>query len=71
MKTGDENMGIIAAFLIHVNTRQLPKQTPTYIEKKHYHVGKMLPTWVLYGSQILDFNPMMFRLEHLSCRKYR
>ena len=24
----------------HVGTQQLPRQMPTYIEKKHYHVGK-------------------------------
>ena len=28
------------AFLTHVDTRQLPRQMPTYIENKYYHVGK-------------------------------
>ena len=39
---------------------------PKYIEKKHYHVGKKLRTSVLDGTQILYFNPMIFRLERLS-----
>ena len=37
----------------------------TYIEKKHYHVGKKLPMSVLYGAQIIYFKPMAFELEHL------
>ena len=36
-----------------------------YLEK-HCHVGKKLLTWVLYGTQTLYFNPVMFRLEHHS-----
>ena len=56
----------VTAFLIHVGTRQLPRQMPTYIEKKYYHVGKKLQTWILYCTQILYFNPMVFRLKHLS-----
>ena len=28
------------AFLLHLGTRELLRQMPTYIEKKHYHVGK-------------------------------
>ena len=51
-----------AAFITHVGTQQMP----TYIEKKHYYVGKKFPMWVLYGTQIFYFNPMIFRLEHLS-----
>ena len=41
-------------------------QMPAYIEKKHYHLEKELPTSVLYGIQIVYFNPMIFRLEYLS-----
>ena len=52
--------------LTHVDTRQLPRQIPAYIEKKHYHLAKKLPTSVLYGTQMLYFNPVIFRLEHLS-----
>ena len=37
-----------------------------YIEKKHYHVAKKLRVSVLYGTLILYFNPMIFRLEHLA-----
>ena len=55
-----------AAFLIHVGTWQLLRQILTYIEKKQYHIGKKFPTLFLYGLQILYFNPMIFRLEHLS-----
>ena len=40
-----------AAFLIHVGTLQLPRHILTYIERKHYHVGKKLPTSVLYGTR--------------------
>ena len=29
-----------AAYPIQIGTWQLPRQMPTYIEKKHYHVGK-------------------------------
>ena len=45
--------------------RQLQRQMQTFIEKKHYYVGKKLLTWVLYGIQILYFNPVIFRFEHL------
>ena len=41
-------------------------QMPAYIEKKHYHLEKELPASVLYGIQIVSFNPMIFRLEYLS-----
>ena len=41
-------------------------QIPMYFEKKHYHVDKKMPTWILYGTQKLYFNPIIFRLEHLS-----
>ena len=29
-------------FLTHIDTRQLPRQMPAYIEQKHYHVGKKI-----------------------------
>ena len=58
------------AFIIHVGMRQLPRQMSTYIRKRHYQVSKKLPKLVLYNTQILYFNPMIFQLEHLSCRKY-
>ena len=41
-------------------------QMPMYFEKKHYHVDKKMPTWILYGTKKLYFNPIIFRLEHLS-----
>ena len=50
------------AFLIHVGMQKMF----TNIEKKHYHVGKKLPMSVLYGTQILHFNALIFGLEHLS-----
>ena len=56
----------LPVFLIHTGTQQLPRKMPTCIERKHYQVGKKLPTSVLYRTQILYFNPVMFRLEHLS-----
>ena len=30
------------------------------------HVSKKLSIWVVYGTQMLYFNPMIFPLEHLS-----
>ena len=40
---------------------------PTNIDKKHYQVGKKLPTWILYGTQIQKFQiTPRCRLEHLS-----
>ena len=48
--------------LFYVVTRQLP----TFIGKKHYDVGKKLPLSVLHDTQILYFNPLILRLEHLS-----
>ena len=36
-----------------------------YIVKKHNHIGKKLHMSVLYGTQILNFNPVIFRFEHL------
>ena len=59
-----------SVFLIHINTEQLPRQTLRYIKKNHYHVGKKLPIFVLYGTQIVYFNPIIFQLEHLPYRKY-
>ena len=29
-------------------------------------LAKKLPTSVSYGNQVLNFNPMIFQLEHLS-----
>ena len=39
---------------------------PRYIEKKHCHIDKKLPTSVLYGTKILYFNPLTIQLKHLS-----
>ena len=47
----------IETLITQVATRQLPRQVPAYIEEK---LGKMLPTSVLYGTQILFFNPMIY-----------
>ena len=48
--------------------------TNVYIKKKHYHIGntlaKKLPMSTLYGTHILYFNPMIFQMDDLSCRKY-
>ena len=57
---------LTSSFLIHIGMQQLLRQMPTYIEKKHYHVSKKLSIWVLYGTQMLYFNPMIFPLEHVS-----
>ena len=57
---------LTSSFLIHIGMQQLLRQRPTYIEKKHYHVSKKFSIWVLYGTQMLYFNPMIFPLEHLS-----
>ena len=57
------NIMDIEPLITQVATRQLPRQVPAYIEEK---LGKMLPTSVLYGTQILFFNPMIYWLEHLS-----
>ena len=42
------------------------QQLLMYIEEKHYNVRKKLLMSVLYGTQILYFNPMIFWLEHVS-----
>ena len=55
-----------SAFLVHVGAWQLPRKMPTYIEKKHYHGGKKVADVGFVSTQILDFNPLIFRLEHLS-----
>ena len=60
----------LTAFLIHIGMWQLLGQMLTYVEKKHYHIVKKLPMLVLYGTQIFYFNPMIYQLRHLSCRKY-
>ena len=56
----------IKGILVHVIMRQLQRQMQTFIEKKHYYFDKVLLTWVLYGIQILYFNPIIFCFEHLS-----
>ena len=39
---------------------------PIYIVKNIIMLAKILPMSVLHGTQIFYFNPMIFRLEHLS-----
>ena len=51
--------------------QQLPKEMLTYIEKKHYHVGKKVAdvSFTLHPETFFQHNNISFGL-FLSCRKY-
>ena len=59
-------MNRYTAFLTHVDTRQLPRQMPPYITKKHYHFGKKVVDVGFVRQPDILFQPVTFRLEHLS-----
>ena len=48
-----------------VGTNQIRSASQSHPQKAN-HILKKLSTWVLYGTQILFFNPMIFWFERLS-----
>ena len=67
-----------AAFLIHVGTQQLPRQMPTYIEKKHYHVGKKVAdicfVWhldTLFQPNDILVGTSLFTIKHIHFQDHR
>ena len=59
------------AFLTHVDTRQLPRQLPVYIEKEHYHIGKKVANvgFVWHPDILFQSNDISVGTS-FSCRKY-
>ena len=55
-----------SAFLFASAHGNCPGTCRRILRKSIITAAKKLPTSVLYGSQVLYFNPMIFRLEHLS-----
>ena len=57
--------------IIHVGTWQLLRQMPTYIEKKHYHVGKRIADIGFVWNPDTLFQPNdILAGPSLCCRKY-
>ena len=60
------------SFLTHVDTRQLPRQIPAYIEKKHYLVGKKFAHFgfLWHPDTVFQSSDVSVRTS-FSRRKYR